>query len=449
MQVEGGQVVEGGRFYKQGADTCVYLDPPVQCIPGTVKAGPFYDANDKSLVSRISHINDDEFKNQVEVQSIVNKLEIKYPTLNFKDNFQIALATCQPRMTANDLVGTVAGKQKMCTVKGLEGLQTAGDKPNFVNFLTRRQGGDLGNKVREITTPSQFLKAFVDLMNATVALNSEGVVHFDLHPWNVAWSVTPWPNKKLLMTDWGRSVIGYENFIDSLVKSYDDEDAKLNRFDLTQFENQFKVVSTLIGKDSVETVAKRYEASETADPNMTPFKKLFYAWDTYSLLHLIGNKVSFTEFENFKGTTVHQGSRDTDINLSSTTATELLDQLIVSTKIPKDSNGLKILVQEIWNIISYLFKSATIYKHKDSQSVNVRKRKSPTRIRKTLKRSSAIKRPRRKTKSKKTTKRKVKSKARSKITTRRKSRTSRKKSKSTTTTTKRRRNSRSKKTKTK
>jgi hypothetical protein len=68
----------GGKFVASGNYTCVYLDPPVGCQPGTLVADESYDPNDKSLVSRIAPKSEKEYSNQLDVKKAITELDKKY-----------------------------------------------------------------------------------------------------------------------------------------------------------------------------------------------------------------------------------------------------------------------------------------------------------------------------------------------------------------------------------
>ena len=139
--------LSGGKFVNQGADTCVYLDGPVGCVPGTlVVADKSYNPSDKSLVSRLVPNTEKEFANQIEVRKAIDRLDVKYPGLRFRDHFNVAVATCTPLLTEEDLKSDL--KPAYCTVNKDKALRTPGPKKNYTNFLTTRQSKSILTRLR-------------------------------------------------------------------------------------------------------------------------------------------------------------------------------------------------------------------------------------------------------------------------------------------------------------
>jgi len=327
----------------------VYKNPLVDCVPGTEKIyDPLYDPNDKTLVSRIVPKDDeDEFVNQGEVRRIIYVLDKKYPGLRFKDHFNVAVATCTPRITQRDIY------PDKCSL--YPDLNSIGDKFKYVNFITKLQGEDLKKNIAVPNAKIYFRKAFFDVMNATVALNSEGFIHFDMHAGNIGWSTHPWPQKTLVIFDWGSSIFGYKTFIDHIIL------ANLFKGDYAksrpQFDFQREILRKIIGNESLQIVAERQNKDTMY---LTSLEKLFYAWDTYSLLYQMAT-IKYPGLEDFTENTLQLYSdKFTTKNISGKIALKLIDDLILTTKIKK--NDKKIWIQELWNIIAYVFKERPIYR---------------------------------------------------------------------------------------
>ena len=348
--------LSGGDFFREGSFSCVYKNPLVDCVPGTLQGyDSSYDPNDKTLVSRIVPKDDeDEFVNQGEVRRIINVLDQKYQGLRFKDHFNVAIATCTPRIRQRDIF------PDQCSL--YPDLNSIGDKYKYLNFITKLQGEDLGKNIAVPNAKIYFRKAFFDVMNATVALNSEGFIHYDLHPGNIGWSTHPWPNKTLVIFDWGSSIFGYKTFINHLIKSnlFKGDYAKTRpQFDF-QREILRKIIlneSLSVGNESLKIVAER-QIKDTV--YLTSLEKLFFAWDTYSLLYQMA-KIKYPGLEDFTEDSLQLYSdKFTNKNISGKTALKLLDDLILTTRIKK--NDKSVWVQELWNIIAYVFKERPIYR---------------------------------------------------------------------------------------
>ena len=341
--------LSGGDFFREGSFSCVYKNPLVDCVPGTEKIyDPLYDPNDKTLVSRIVPKDDeDEFVNQGEVRRIIDVLDKKYPGLRFKDHFNVAIATCTPRIRQRDIF------PDQCSL--YPDLNSIGDKYKYLNFITKLQGEDLGKNIAVPNAKIFFRKAFFDVMNATVALNSEGFIHFDLHEGNIGWSTHPWPQKTLVIFDWGSSIFGYKNFIDHiiLVNLFKGDYGKRR----PQFDFQREILRKIIGNESLKIVAEK-QKNDTV--YLTSLEKLFFAWDTYSLLYQMA-KIKYPGLEDFSEDSLQlYGDKFTNKNISGKTALKLLDDLILTTRIKK--NDKSVWVQELWNIIAFVFKERPIYR---------------------------------------------------------------------------------------
>jgi hypothetical protein len=346
--------LSAGKFIAEGEYTCVYLDPPVGCVPGTLNASDDYNPNDTSLVSRLAINSGKEFSNQTDVRNAMIRLDEKYPGLRFKDHFNIAVATCTPRMTNEDL------QPKLCTVKDLKTtVNKPGDKPNVINFLTRRQGPDLadtdlvfkGMPLNEKRI--KFRKAYFDLMNAAVALNSEEVIHYDMHSGNIGWTEDPWPLKTLVIFDWGLSILGYDNFLKNLIKDVKDLD-DLKKY--SQFKLQAEVITKIAkttSKDKIRALIKEQQVKPKGE-YFSSFEKLFFAWDTYSLIYKI-YKDKYPGLEDFSEKKLGKSKK----YLSGQFLIQLLNNVVLTVKIFRKK---EIFIQELWNIIAAAFKETPVYK---------------------------------------------------------------------------------------
>jgi hypothetical protein len=337
----------GGKFVNEGEDSCIYLDGPVGCVPGTlVIADPLYNPNDLSLVSRIIPKKGNEFANQIEVRKAIDILDLKYPGLRFREHFNVAVATCTPLMTNEDL------KPKYCTASNLKDkdLRTVGPKYKYTNFLTTRQGPNLGNSFKEPKV--YFRKAFFELMNTTVALNSEEILHYDLHSGNIAWTMDPFPKKTLVLFDWGRCVLNYNDFLKRLLE---DEKFFKSKEKLSQYNFQKEILKDIIGAQSY----KQYIALHPTKGQflLSPLEKLFYSWDTFSLLHFLTTK-NIPGMEDFAA----EAKFTTDVlgKNAGETGRRLITNAILLTKFPA-VNGKIIFRDHLWGIIATLFKQKPVY----------------------------------------------------------------------------------------
>ena len=190
----------GGKFLANGADTCVY-DPPVSCDP----PDPSIDVKNK--VSRIVSVRSGEREKQKLLQTVVTNVETVFPTIRNYVNF--ATNSCKPKFKPEDQQGS-------CEVKAL----SSGD---LVNLITPKQQGDLGDYTRpydERKTP--LVAPMMNLTTAISYINEYGLLHTDLHRWNVAMM-----NGRLVAHDWGRSVDSQgPGTIDALIEFIKKRDVK-------------------------------------------------------------------------------------------------------------------------------------------------------------------------------------------------------------------------------
>jgi hypothetical protein len=349
--------LRGGKFVNQGADSCIYMDGPVGCVPGTlVVEDPSYNVNDKSLVSRIIPKTDREFTNQAEVRKAIERLDIKYQGLRFKEHFNVAIATCTPLFTEKDLQSDL--EPKYCTVKSNKkmNLNTIGAKNEYINFLTKRQDATLEQYIKEPKlSKTYFRKAFFETMNTVVALNCENVLHYDLHSGNIAWTMDPFPQKTLVLFDWGRCVLGYKQFLKTLGEDKYLMDPKEN---YSQFNYQRQIINIIIGNETLKEYIKKN--TELKDKYLTQLEKLFFAWDTYSMLHFLSKK-KFSGMEDFSLEKVGRGKK----HISGKYAKQLINQAVSVINFPRIKNHVKgstLFRDYMWGIIAQVFKQKPVYK---------------------------------------------------------------------------------------
>ena len=349
-------VLVGGKFVNQGEDSCIYLDGPVGCVPNTlVVADPSYNPNDLSLVSRIIPKTENEIANQIEVRKAIDRLDLKYPGLRFREHFNVAVATCTPLMTKEDLKSDL--RPNYCTARNLKDkdLRTVGPKYKYTNFLTSRQGPNLGNSYKEPKV--YFRKAFFELMNTTVALNSEEILHYDLHSGNIAWTIDPFPKKTLVLFDWGRCVLNYNDFLKVLLR---DEKFFKSKENLSQYNFQKAILQEIIGTKSY----KQYIAEHPKKGQflLSPLEKLFYSWDTFSLLHFLTTKnipgmQDFSAEAKFTSDVLRKNAGET--------GRRLITNAILLEKYPALKGNI-IFRDHLWGIIATLFKQKPVYQQGNS-----------------------------------------------------------------------------------
>ena len=345
----------GGKFVNSGEDSCIYLDGPVGCVSNTlVVADPSYDPNDKSLVSRIIPKNGKEFVNQMNVRKAIDRLDLKYPGLRFREHFNVAVATCTPLMTKEDLKSDLIPSYCDATLLPDKALRSTGPKFNYTNFITTRQGPNLRDAYKEPKV--YFRKAFFELMNTTVALNCEEILHYDLHSGNIAWTTDPFPKKTLVLFDWGRCVLDYNDFLKKLVE---DEKFFKSRENLSQYNFQKAILNKLIGTQSYKQYIAEHARRDKS--HLSKLEKLFFAWDTFSLLHFLATK-KIPGMEDFASEISGNNAKKLGKNAGET-GRLLIENAILTAQIPTDSNGKgKILFRDyLWGIIANLFKQKPVY----------------------------------------------------------------------------------------
>jgi hypothetical protein len=387
--------LKGGNFIGQGASTCVFK-PRIECAPNTLKGKIPVDENgnvDKNLVSRLIPKGDDEFQNQSAVREAIKELDSKYVGLRFADHFNVAVATCTPDIRKEDLQPNQ--EQKICSVKGFEDLRTLGVKDKYINFITKLQGKNL-NEYQNFSTKStdyaevkqRFRTAFFELMNATIALNSEGVVHYDLHSNNIAWTTDDFPQKSLVIFDWGYSQYGFDNFIKYLCKEVSKYDGTPNFKNLLKYystRSQYQLQVNVLKKifvgvnsnnvnDRVRIIETEYSPSKLKTyPKLTSLEKLFYCWDTYSLINQL-LKENYPGLEDLKP---NKFSRRLGKSfLSPQMMLETLNAFVLSTGFPREG-GLELFVRSLWDLVGFAFNERPVVKNASTFEYQYREKREP------------------------------------------------------------------------
>jgi hypothetical protein len=360
--------LEGGKFLGQGSATCVYK-PRIECAPGTIQGIP----SDTNYVSRMVPKDEKEFQNQIEVREAIKRLDSKYIGLRFADHFNVAVATCTPVIREEDLQPNQ--DKKICSLKGFEDLQSVGVKEKYINFITKVQGKNL-NEYQNFSIKNtdyaevkkRFRTAFFELMNATIALNSEGIVHYDLHSNNIAWTTDNFPQKNLVIFDWGFSQNGFDNFIQYLCKEVVNKegrpDGRPNFKNLltmystySQYELQLKVLKKIFGvmkniDKTVKIIETEYSPSKLKTyPTLTSLEKLFYCWDTYSLVNQL-LKANYPGLQDLKSNTFFKVRGKSDLNPEKILYS--LDALVLQTGFNREG-GLQVFVKSLWGLVGFAF----------------------------------------------------------------------------------------------
>jgi len=359
--------LKGGKFLGQGSATCVFK-PKIKCA-GPIKGQiPLDDTN---YVSRLIPKDEKEFQNQIEVRDAIKRLDSKYVGLRFADHFNVAVATCTPEIRQEDLKPNE--NKKICSIKGFEDLKFVGVKEKYINFITKLQGKNLYEYQNFSTKSTDYLEikqrfrtAFFELMNATIALNSEGIVHYDLHSNNIAWTTDDFPRKSLVIFDWGYSQNGFDNFIKYLCKEVSKDAGTPNFKNLlkyysirSQYQLQVNVLKTIfLGvnlnnvNDRVKIIETEYSPSKLKTySKLTSLEKLFYCWDTYSLINQL-LKENYPGLEDLKSNTFSKvGGKS---NLNPKKILQYLDAIVLQTEFDRE-RGLQLFVKSLWDLAGFAF----------------------------------------------------------------------------------------------
>ena len=200
--------MKGGIFIAQGADTCVY-DPPVACKPNTQSPR---DIRQGDYVSRLVVKNDGEIENQIAVRSALGRLQREFPDADIISHFNLAAAKCEPELKEEDLKNT---EGKYCDARGRK-INDVSRGPTYTNLITPRQEKDM------YKLPLEFNRQQLpSLLHAVVYLNSADIVHSDAHAANIAKM-----GDKLVLHDWGRTLIGLEAFKQKMIYFIQDPDER-------------------------------------------------------------------------------------------------------------------------------------------------------------------------------------------------------------------------------
>ena len=374
--------LKGGKFLGQGSATCVFF-PRIECEPGTLQGKI---PGDKNLVSRLIPIDEKEFQNQIEIREAIKRLDSKYIGLRFADHFNVAVATCTPEIRQEDLKPNQANK--FCSVSGFEDLKTLGVKGKYINFITKLQGKNLyeyqnfsSNNAEYAEVKQRFRTAFFELMNATIALNSEGIVHYDLHSNNIAWTLDNFPQKNLVIFDWGYSLHGFDNFIKYLCDLSDDvKDSRPNLKNLlkfysirSQYQLQINVLKQIfVGvnlnnvNDTVRSIQDKYSKEKLITyKSLTSLEKLFYCWDTYSLINQL-LKDNYPGLQDLKPNKFSK--RNGKSFLSPQTILEYVNAYVLSTDFSRNG-GLQLFVQSLWDIVGFAFNEKPVIQNKSTFTI--------------------------------------------------------------------------------
>ena len=380
--------LEGGKFLGQGSATCVYK-PRIKCA-GPIEGKIPLDTN---YVSRLIPKEEKEFQNQIEVRDAIKRLDSKYVGLRFADHFNVAVETCTPEIRQEDLQPNE--NKKICSIKGFEDLKTVGVKEKYINFITKVQGKNLyeyqnfSTKNTDYAEVKQrFRTAFFELMNATIALNSEGIVHYDLHSNNIAWTTDNFPQKNLVIFDWGYSQNGFDNFIKYLCKKVSENDGTPNFENLlkyysirSQYELQLKVLKKIFVGVNLKNVNDRVKIIETdyspskleTYPKLKSLEKLFYCWDTYSLINQL-LKEKYPGLEDLKsGTFFKVGGKS---NLKPEKILYYLDALVLQTGFNREG-GLKLFVKSLWDLVGFAFNEEPVVKNASTFQYEYKDKRKP------------------------------------------------------------------------
>jgi len=380
--------LEGGKFLGQGSATCVYK-PRIKCA-GPIEGKIPLDTN---YVSRLIPKEEKEFQNQIEVRDAIKRLDSKYVGLRFADHFNVAVETCTPEIRQEDLQPNE--NKKICSIKGFEDLKTVGVKEKYINFITKVQGKNLyeyqnfSTKNTDYAEVKQrFRTAFFELMNATIALNSEGIVHYDLHSNNIAWTTDNFPKKNLVIFDWGYSQNGFDNFIKYLCKKVSENDGTPNFENLlkyysirSQYELQLKVLKKIFVGVNLKNVNDRVKIIETdyspskleTYPKLKSLEKLFYCWDTYSLINQL-LKEKYPGLEDLKsGTFFKVGGKS---NLKPEKILYYLDALVLQTGFNREG-GLKLFVKSLWDLVGFAFNEEPVVKNASTFQYEYKDKRKP------------------------------------------------------------------------
>ena len=374
--------LKGGKFLGQGSATCVFF-PRIECEPGTLQGKI---PGDKNLVSRLIPTDEKEFQNQIEIREAIKRLDSKYIGLRFADHFNVAVATCTPEIRQEDL--QTNQKKEICSVPGSEDLKTVGVKGKYINFITKLQGKNLyeyqnfsSNNAEYAEVNHRFRTAFFELMNATIALNSEGIVHYDLHSNNIAWTLDNFPQKNLVIFDWGYSLYGFDNFIKYLCDLSEDVQISKPTFknmlkgysNYSQYKLQIMVLKKIyVGvnlnnvKDVVKNIQDKYVSKKLETKFLTPLEKLFYCWDTYSLINqlLINNYPGLRDLKPNKFSKLNGKSF-----LSPQKILEYVNAHVLSTDFSRNG-GLQLFVQSLWDIVGFAFNEKPVVQNPSTFTID-------------------------------------------------------------------------------
>lgn len=166
-----------------------------------------------NYVSRLVVKNDKEVANQEEVKKAVAQAQKKYPDIDLKSHVNLAVAMCEPQLKESDLKNA-QGRYCSASQRRIDDI-AKGD--TYMNLITPRQEDDM------YKLPAEFNREKLPaLLHAIAYLNNENIIHSDAHAGNIAKL-----GDKLVLHDWGRTVIGLKAFkakMLSILENYNEKE---------------------------------------------------------------------------------------------------------------------------------------------------------------------------------------------------------------------------------
>lgn len=232
--------MKGGIFIAQGADTCVY-DPPVECKTGTQSPEQIPPGN---YVSRLVVKNDNEVANQTAVRTALETLQKQFPDADIISHFNVAAAICEPELKESDLKNKDG---RYCNARQRR-IDDISKGPTYANLITRRQDEDMHK------LPKDFVRQQMPgLLHAVAYLNSANVLHADAHAGNIAKM-----GNKLVLHDWGRTIIGLDNFKTKMSMILQNPDEKSHLHNYFQWKFPCELLDICILPDSDDATFYRF-----------------------------------------------------------------------------------------------------------------------------------------------------------------------------------------------
>lgn len=245
---------KGGKVLGVGVDTCVY-EPVVQCADKPTPTGDY--------VSRLTRRKNRKWynletldKSEAEKQDVIRKL------VQDKTHINLAQDKCTPNLTDEDTEG-----DEFCDIRE---LNTPGVKSNFDNLITPKQGKDVVNRDNELSKSKEETRAQLpSIVKTAFMLNQLGIVHGDLHFENIAWM-----GDKLVIHDWGRSAVNFDDFVRDWVEPTLERFDVLKKIPHTKYTANFCKILELHSKiEGTSLLISRQ-----------PLEALRLVWDTCAIL---------------------------------------------------------------------------------------------------------------------------------------------------------------------